>query len=89
MIEAMACGTPVIAFHCGSVPEVMEDGLTGFVVDDVDERGGGGDQAGPAVPPLDPFPLRGTLQRPRHGAGICEDLPASWRLEETVAVAAE
>lgn len=36
MIEAMACGTPVIAFDCGSVPEVMEDGLTGFVVEDVD-----------------------------------------------------
>ena len=37
MIEAMACGTPVIAFRCGSVPEIMEDGLTGFVVDTVDE----------------------------------------------------
>ena len=37
MIEAMACGTPVIAFNCGSVPEVMEDGLTGFVVENVDE----------------------------------------------------
>ena len=36
MIESMACGTPVIAFNCGSVPEIMEDGLTGFVVDDVD-----------------------------------------------------
>jgi glycosyltransferase involved in cell wall biosynthesis len=36
MIEAMACGTPVIAFNCGSVPEVMEDGLTGFVVEDVE-----------------------------------------------------
>jgi glycosyltransferase involved in cell wall biosynthesis len=33
MIEAMACGTPVIAFRQGSVPEIMEDGLTGFVVD--------------------------------------------------------
>ncbi len=33
MIEAMACGTPVIAYDCGSVPEVIEDGLTGFVVD--------------------------------------------------------
>ncbi len=32
MIEAMACGTPVIAFECGSVPEVIEHGLTGFVV---------------------------------------------------------
>ncbi|HEY4113092.1 MAG TPA: glycosyltransferase family 4 protein [Rhizomicrobium sp.] len=35
MIEAMACGTPVIAFDCGSVPEIMEDGRTGFVVTDV------------------------------------------------------
>jgi len=32
MIEAMACGTPVIAFDRGSVPEVVEDGLTGFIV---------------------------------------------------------
>src|SRR5688572_445787 len=37
MIEAMACGTPVIAFNSGSVPEIMEDGLTGFVVEDVAE----------------------------------------------------
>jgi glycosyltransferase involved in cell wall biosynthesis len=36
MIESMACGTPVIAFNYGSVPEIMEDGLTGFVVDDID-----------------------------------------------------
>ena len=32
MIEAMACGTPVIAFKSGSVPEVIDDGVTGFVV---------------------------------------------------------
>jgi glycosyltransferase involved in cell wall biosynthesis len=32
MIEAMACGTPVIAFDCGAVPEVVEAGVTGFVV---------------------------------------------------------
>ena len=34
MIEAMACGTPVVGFHAGSVPEVVEDGLTGYVVKD-------------------------------------------------------
>ncbi|MCA6114680.1 glycosyltransferase family 4 protein [Bradyrhizobium sp. WSM 1738] len=34
MIEAMACGTPVIAFKSGSVPEVIDDGITGFVVRD-------------------------------------------------------
>ncbi|HET6970983.1 MAG TPA: glycosyltransferase family 4 protein [Phenylobacterium sp.] len=32
MIEAMACGTPVIAWDCGSVPEIVEDGVTGFIV---------------------------------------------------------
>jgi glycosyltransferase involved in cell wall biosynthesis len=34
MIEAMACGTPIIAFNRGSVPEVIDDGLTGFIVED-------------------------------------------------------
>lgn len=37
MIEAMACGTPVIAFHNGSVPEIMENNVTGFVVNSVTE----------------------------------------------------
>jgi glycosyltransferase involved in cell wall biosynthesis len=36
-IEAMACGTPVIAFHAGAAPEVVDDGVTGFVVRNVDE----------------------------------------------------
>jgi glycosyltransferase involved in cell wall biosynthesis len=34
MIEAMACGTPVIAYNRGSVPEIVDDGQTGFVVED-------------------------------------------------------
>jgi glycosyltransferase involved in cell wall biosynthesis len=33
MIEAMACGTPVIAWNCGSVPEVVDHGVTGYIVD--------------------------------------------------------
>lgn len=37
MIEAMACGTPVIAFSLGSVPEVMKDGVSGYLVNDVEE----------------------------------------------------
>lgn len=36
LIEALACGTPVIAYRRGSVPEIVEDGRTGFIVDDVD-----------------------------------------------------
>ncbi|HEV7996031.1 MAG TPA: glycosyltransferase family 4 protein [Stellaceae bacterium] len=37
MIEAMACGTPVIGFGNGSVPEIIDDGITGFIVDDEEE----------------------------------------------------
>jgi glycosyltransferase involved in cell wall biosynthesis len=37
MIEALACGTPVIAYPFGSVPEVIESGVTGFVVGDADD----------------------------------------------------
>jgi glycosyltransferase involved in cell wall biosynthesis len=37
MIESMACGTPVLAFRRGSVAEVVEDGVTGYVVDSVEE----------------------------------------------------
>lgn len=36
MIEAMACGTPVIAWPCGAVPEVIDDGVTGLLVRDMD-----------------------------------------------------
>ena len=37
MIEAMACGTPVIAYRLGSVPEIIDEGTTGFMVNNVDE----------------------------------------------------
>lgn len=37
MIEAMACGVPVIAFKNGSVPEIIEEGITGYIVNSVEE----------------------------------------------------
>lgn len=37
MIEAMACGTPVVAFRCGSAPEIVEDGATGYLVDTLEQ----------------------------------------------------
>ena len=37
MIEAMACGTPVVAFRCGSAPEIVEDGATGYLVDTIEQ----------------------------------------------------
>ena len=37
MIEAMACGTPTIAYRRGSIPEVIDDGETGFIVESIDD----------------------------------------------------
>ncbi len=37
VIEALACGTPVIAWPCGSVPELIDHGVTGYIVDDVED----------------------------------------------------
>ena len=37
MVESMACGTPVIAYNRGSVPEIVKDGVTGFIIDPDDE----------------------------------------------------
>ena len=37
MIEAMACGTPVIAYRHGSVPEILDHGVTGFIVDNQEQ----------------------------------------------------
>jgi glycosyltransferase involved in cell wall biosynthesis len=36
IIEAMACGTPIIAYRSGSVPELIQDGITGYIVDDIE-----------------------------------------------------
>src|SRR3974390_2884736 len=46
MIEAMACGTPVIAFNRGFAPEVVDDGITGFIVEDVGGAIGAVDRLG-------------------------------------------
>jgi len=59
MIESMACGTPVIATRRGSVPEVVDDGVTGIIVD-------GWDEFGPAVEraaSLDPQRLRQEVEQ--------------------------
>jgi glycosyltransferase involved in cell wall biosynthesis len=37
MIEAMACGTPVLAYRAGAVPEVVDEGITGMIVDNIDQ----------------------------------------------------
>jgi len=59
MIEAMACGTPVIAFDQGSVSEVIQDGVTGFVVRTVDEAV----QAVAKLDTIDRAAVRATFER--------------------------
>jgi len=55
MIEAMACGTPVIAFGFGSVPEIIDGGRSGFIVNSVEE-------AVNAVKKLDLIPRKNVRQ---------------------------
>jgi glycosyltransferase involved in cell wall biosynthesis len=59
MVEALACGTPVIAFPEGSAPEVVEDGVTGFVVDDEHEMA----RAVARLGELDPAACRESCER--------------------------
>ena len=59
MIEAMACGTPVIAFNRGSVSEVIEHGVTGFIVELVDEAV----EAAQQVATLNRARIRATFER--------------------------
>ena len=75
MIEAMACGTPVIAWRCGSVPEVIEDGVTGFIVGSDDEADRALARAAQLDRAADPPPFRGQVLRPRDGRSLSRDLP--------------
>jgi glycosyltransferase involved in cell wall biosynthesis len=59
MIEAMACGVPIVAFRGGSVEEVIEPGVTGFIVDSVDEA----ITATRAVPDLDRHTCRAVFEQ--------------------------
>ena len=56
MIEAMACGTPVLAFRCGSTPEIIEDGVTGELV-------GSEEEAVAALPKILSYDRRAVRQR--------------------------
>ena len=59
MIEAMACGTPVLAFRCGSVPEIVEDRLTGRIVSSTEEAA----QAIPELLALDRNAIRARFEQ--------------------------
>lgn len=92
MIESLACGTPVIAYRRGSVPEVLSDGVSGFIVDDVD----GAIEAAQKIDRIDRAACRSTFetrfsarrmasdhvtQYERLIAGLEVDLPPAPRAE--------
>ena len=74
MIEAMACGTPVIAFNRGSVPEIIEDGVTGFVVEDETGAIGAVDRLAELSRDEGPRAVRGALHGAPHGARLSRGL---------------
>jgi glycosyltransferase involved in cell wall biosynthesis len=75
MIEAMACGTPVLAFRNGSVPEVVEDGVTGHIVDSVDQA----IAALPRVIALDRRKVRRRFEERFTAARMAKDYVALYR----------
>jgi glycosyltransferase involved in cell wall biosynthesis len=75
MIEAMACGTPVIAFNRGSVPEVIDDDLTGYVVDSIEEAVA----AVPLAGSLDRTMVRKTFERRFSADRMTKDYLAIYR----------
>src|SRR5258705_12460544 len=71
LIEAMANGTPVIAFGRGSVPEIIEDGVTGFIVDDVDAAAA----AAPLANHLDRKAIRKRFEEQSTAERMAADYP--------------
>lgn len=75
MIEALACGTPVIAYDHGSVPEVIEDGVTGFLVHSIEEAVRRVDEVGA----LDRSRIRRTFERRFSAARMACDYVAIYQ----------
>ncbi|HEY7795664.1 MAG TPA: glycosyltransferase family 4 protein [Gaiellaceae bacterium] len=80
MIESMACGTPVVATRWGAVPEVIEDGRTGVIVDDWRETAAALERADA----LDPSEMRGSVEERFTPARMVADYVAAYEraLEE-------
>jgi glycosyltransferase involved in cell wall biosynthesis len=74
MIEAMACGTPVVATRRGSVPEVVEHGLSGIVVDDWTEMAAALEQADR----LDPVEIRAVVEESFSPERMVRDYTAAY-----------
>jgi glycosyltransferase involved in cell wall biosynthesis len=69
MIESLACGTPVIAFRHGSVPEVLENGLTGYIIDSIEEAV----EAVHRIPTIERKSCREEFERRFSARRMCEE----------------
>lgn len=75
MIESMACGTPVIAYRRGSVPEVMQDGVTGWVVDHLEDAANAVERLGS----LDRYGIRRYFEERFSAARMTHDYLAVYK----------
>jgi glycosyltransferase involved in cell wall biosynthesis len=75
MAEAMACGTPVIAYRRGSVPEIIEEGVTGFIVHDLEEAVRAAEQ----ILTLDRWRCRQRFEERFSAARMARDYLASYQ----------
>jgi glycosyltransferase involved in cell wall biosynthesis len=73
-VEAMACGTPVIAWNCGAPPEIIDRGVTGFVVDSADEAVA----AMPALLQLDRRQVRAVFEKRFSATRMARDYLAAY-----------
>jgi glycosyltransferase involved in cell wall biosynthesis len=87
MIEAMACGTPVLAFRCGSVPEIIDENITGAIVDTMEEAVA----ALPRVITLDRRQVRQRFEQRFSATRMAEDYVGVYRslLKSSKSVGAE
>jgi glycosyltransferase involved in cell wall biosynthesis len=74
-IEAMACGTPVIAWNCGALPEIIDSGVTGFLVDSVDEAVA----SMPGLLRLDRRKVRATFENRFSATRMAQDYVAAYK----------
>ncbi|HVY30819.1 MAG TPA: glycosyltransferase family 4 protein [Polyangiaceae bacterium] len=75
VIESMACGTPVLAFRCGSMPEIIDEGVSGLLVNDMTEAV----EATQRLIRLPREPVRATFERRFSGRRMAEDYVALYQ----------
>jgi glycosyltransferase involved in cell wall biosynthesis len=69
LIESMACGTPIIAYGMGSVPEIIDNGITGYIVHNVDDAA----KAVTRISALDRRTIRGVFEKRFSASRMCHD----------------